>query len=101
MSEETKTPALDRIGKLGPVVVLTLAMFGCAVAWGSNQTQLAAIAKQNDRIGDDIRKLADSVATLTATSTGHAVLTQVNKDAITSIDGRVRQLELASRPLPR
>jgi hypothetical protein len=78
--------ALDRIHKLGPVVVAVLAALALASAWGASQWQLTAIAADQRTMAVDIRTIREGLAAL-------QVASRFNEERITELRGRVRDLE--------
>jgi hypothetical protein len=78
--------ALDRIHKLGPVVITVLAVPALASAWGASQWQLTAIAAGQKAMAADIRVIREGVTAL-------QVASRCNEERITELRGRVRDLE--------
>jgi hypothetical protein len=85
--------ALDRIHKLGPVVVAVLAALGLASAWGASQWQLTMLARAQDAIAADQRTMATDIRNIREGLAAMQVAARFNEERITELRGRVRDLE--------
>jgi histidine ammonia-lyase len=84
---------LDRIHKLGPVVVTVLAVLALASAWGASQWQLTVLARAQDAIAADQKAMAADIRTIREGLAALQVAARFNEERITELRGRVRDLE--------
>jgi hypothetical protein len=85
--------ALDRIHKLGPVVITVLAVLALASAWGASQWQLSMLVRAQDAIAADLKALAADVRSIREALAVMQVAVRFNEERINELRGRVRELE--------
>jgi hypothetical protein len=84
---------LNRIHKLGPVVVTVLAALALASAWGASQWQLTMLVRAQDAIAADQRAMAGDIRNIREAVAAMQTAGRFNEERITELRGRVRDLE--------
>jgi hypothetical protein len=84
---------LDRVHKLGPVAITVLAVLALASAWGASQWQLTTLARAQEAIAVDVRKMAADIQTIRETLAAMQVVIRFHDERLSELRDRVGHLE--------